>query len=413
MANEEHLEILRQGVDAWNRWRADQRAASHFRVSADLIGADLVETDLSGVDLSDANLRNANLRDADLRDANLRDTYLGDARLVNVDLRGANLGMVCLESGELTRVDLRGADLRSARLSEARLNGVDLRDVNLRGAFLHDAFLRGVELRGADLRGAHLSFANLVNVDLRGTDLRGAELGRSVLCHVLLEGADVTGARAWGTVFSGVDLSGVEGLATVEHRGSSTVGIDTLQLSQGSIPGVFLRGCGVPDRLIEHNRSLRGQPAKHSCFITYANTQENFARQLHDALQDRGIRCWLYEQNIKERDSRIMAQAESFAVTVVDACGVTDKLVVCCCEGLLKSVWAEPLIQAALKPEGRADEQMMIAVDLDGYLFQGWQNDLAPEVRNRLAADFTGWEKDDARFEEQVERVVESLETGQ
>lgn len=49
MANQEHLEILRQGVEVWNRWREE-----HLEILPDLRGADL---------------RGAHLREADLRGA--------------------------------------------------------------------------------------------------------------------------------------------------------------------------------------------------------------------------------------------------------------------------------------------------------------------------------------------------------
>ena len=36
MANQEHLDVLKQGVDVWNNWKS-----KHFEIKADLSGANL------------------------------------------------------------------------------------------------------------------------------------------------------------------------------------------------------------------------------------------------------------------------------------------------------------------------------------------------------------------------------------
>ena len=69
MANPEHLEILKQGVAQWNKWREE-----HANVPLDLYDADLSGTNLSRAYLvasSAANLGRANLSGTDLREANL------------------------------------------------------------------------------------------------------------------------------------------------------------------------------------------------------------------------------------------------------------------------------------------------------------------------------------------------------
>ncbi len=53
MADEKQLEILKRGVDAWNRWRE-----KNYGLSIDLSGADLRDANLRGADLSGANLEN-------------------------------------------------------------------------------------------------------------------------------------------------------------------------------------------------------------------------------------------------------------------------------------------------------------------------------------------------------------------
>jgi len=158
MANKKQLSILKQGVEAWNKWRKEEPDQ---------------EIDLKAANLSWADLKGANLSDAKLNEANLGEANLSHAKLSRADLRGANLSYA-----KLNRANLVGADLELASLCTANLMDADLREVNLIRA----------DLRGADLKGANL----------RDADLRGADLSNSSLVSTMIERATISQSNVYG-----------------------------------------------------------------------------------------------------------------------------------------------------------------------------------------------------------------------
>ncbi len=128
MANPEHLAILKQGFEQWNKWRKE-----HPEVQPDLREAHLSWGHLSFADLRDADLNHADLEGAQLRwaslgKANLGRAYLSGADLGNAQLRGANL------NANLIDANLSGADLQEADFTEALADGTLFADVDLSAA---------------------------------------------------------------------------------------------------------------------------------------------------------------------------------------------------------------------------------------------------------------------------------------
>ena len=91
MSNQEHVDILKQGVEVWNQWRSDYPEIQPNLRSADLRSADLIQANLTSADLLGADLCNADLHDADLIQANLVQVNLASANLRNANLIGADL----------------------------------------------------------------------------------------------------------------------------------------------------------------------------------------------------------------------------------------------------------------------------------------------------------------------------------
>ena len=129
----DYLELIEQGVDAWNRWRAE-----HPHEHPDLESAYLFERSLPGINLSDANLSRAcligtNLAGADLSGANLQGVYAN-----NTNLSGARLAAADLQDGNFIE-----ANLAQANLSDAIIDHANFTHANLQGTCLEGQTLAG------------------------------------------------------------------------------------------------------------------------------------------------------------------------------------------------------------------------------------------------------------------------------
>jgi len=203
MANQEHLNILIQGVDMWNQWRKE-----NVKILPDLGYANLGGADLSRANLGRADLGGAALIDVDLSQANLRGASLGGC-----DLTAANLSQA-----DLSYADLSRAVLSRANLSFTYLNFTYLTDGSLKGAILTDANLKGAILTGANFKGADLSRADLTEATLVRTNLEKATLTD---CNIF-------GISAWSVELKGARQNNL--IITPEKE--PTITVDNLKIAQ-------------------------------------------------------------------------------------------------------------------------------------------------------------------------------------
>ena len=208
MTNQEQLVIMKQGVDVWNRWRAQNVNAL----------VNLNGTDLRNINLKEANLAKVTLKNTDLRGANLEGADLSGSFLIKSDLRSVNLRLANLTDATLKEADLRGVKIEQTNFSGVRCHKADLRGTvfatnNLKGTKFFKTDLRGADFRNAVLPkisffGADLRGANFVNVNLTEANLKGANLDEANLSKANLINADLSGASLIGTIVDKTNLSG-------------------------------------------------------------------------------------------------------------------------------------------------------------------------------------------------------------
>jgi hypothetical protein len=81
----------------------------------------------------------------------------------------------------------------------------------------------------------------------------------------------------------------------------------------------------------------------------------------------------------------------------------------------LTSRWVDSEIEKAFQKEEALTKERekkvlaLIPLNLDGFLFNGWQDGKASRVRGRFAPDFRGWDTDHAKCEELIGQVVRAL----
>lgn len=232
MADEQHLEILRQGVNVWNQWRKNNRGIKPCLNQANLNHASLYQADLNCADLQRADFQRAFLNKVNLRNANLHCAKLQSAKFQEADLSGAKLEGAILKDAKLEGAILNNANLHSTNLKNAFLNNANLqrailKDTNLSNANLYNANLNQANLKDALIKCAFLYSANIANSNLSNANLQSVNLSKVNALATNFEGATLTGAciEDWNinaeTNFQNVkcDYIYLKGIFSKEKRG--------------------------------------------------------------------------------------------------------------------------------------------------------------------------------------------------
>jgi uncharacterized protein YjbI with pentapeptide repeats len=393
MANEEQLSILKQGVDVWNKWKKEQHTKHQ---------SSLLDSGSRVIDIEDFWFRPESGLSFDLSQANIGPADLKGANLSGVNLCQANLYKSDFSGADLAHANLEGANLQGSLLTNVDLWGTNLSKANLNSIILQESLLFTTKLSNADL-----SSADLFNVHFDETDFRGTKWFESKLYH---------------GIFANTDLSECLGLETIEYKGPSELGIETIKNSQGKLPEVFLRGCGLSDWEIEsiklYNPDLSneevnkilykmydlraGQALQVSpLFISYSHGDNAFVDKLESCLNAKGIRFW--------RDSYDM-KAGRMESQIDRAMRLNPTVLLILSERSLQSDWVEHEVRTARALEKGTKRDVLCPVALDdSWKNSPWSKRIMEQVMEYNILDFSAW-KDETKFESTFNKLIDGLE---
>lgn len=351
MANQEHLEILKQGVEAWNNRTRENP---------------LLQADFTGAHFPRANLRRANFHNAHLSRANF------------------------------SNANLEGADLGETNLRRALLNGADLR-----GAILYNADLTDANLSRTNLRYAALVGANLTRAQLERTDLSNAGFGRTEFADVDLStviGLDTARYTAPSTIGTNTLSKSAGNISKFFLRGCglSDWEIECAKLYDPSLSNEEINNIQYRIHDIRVRRAFQINPL----FISYSHSDGAFVDAVERLLVEQGIRFW--------RDVH-HAVAGRLERQIDQAIHINDIVLLVLSEQSTNSDWVEHEVRKAREKEKKTGKDALCPVRIDdSWRTCRWPKRLREQVEEYRILDFTNWQ-DDAHFERMAGRLLEGL----
>jgi hypothetical protein len=232
----------------------------------------------------------------------------------------------------------------------------------------------------------------LVVPNLAGADLSGADLADSIIAY---------------TILGDLDLRDVKGLESVRHFGPSSIGIDTIYKSNGEIPEVFLRGCGVPEEMIAFIRASRAIRF-YSCFISDSTKDQEFADRVYNDLRACGVRCWFAPHDVKG--------GRKLHEQIDEAIRLHEKLHLIISPNTMESEWVKTEISQARARELRDGPKVLFPIQLCSYKeYSNWRcfdtgsgTDHAHEIRSYAIPDFSDWKNHDS-YKREFDKLVRDL----
>lgn len=137
----------------------------------------------------------------------------------------------------------------------------------------------------------------------------------------------------------------------------------------------------------------------HTCVLSYATEDQQFAEKLHTDLQQQGVSCWFAPHDLKTGD-KIRTQ-------IYEAIGKNDKLLIVLSEHSINSLWVEEDEAALDREHQQPGTLMLFPVRIDETVMRttrAW----AIAVRQRYIGDLRQW-NDETTYQRALQRLLRDL----
>jgi hypothetical protein len=225
-----------------------------------------------------------------------------------------------------------------------------------------------------------------------------------------------------GTTFARIKFDETRGLDNLHHVSPSTIGTDTIFFSEGYIPEIFLRGCGLSDWEIESTKlynpyldneeinkilyriyDLRATQALQisPLFISYSHKDSEFVDNLERLLNERGIRHW---RDIHDMKAGRMEKQINLAIRQ------NPTVLLILSEASVQSDWVEHEVRTAREVEKEMGRDVLCPIALDdSWRSSPWPKRVMEQVMEYNILDFSEW-MDDESFGKIFRKLIDGLQ---
>jgi uncharacterized protein YjbI with pentapeptide repeats len=240
MANSEHIKILNQGVNVWNRWRVEnpeiipnlngfylntcesfnRRGRNNISHLKDLNGIDFSYTQLKRSNFKCVDLSNASFIGADILESefshckffnslfslNCKRCRFLDCDIVDCDFEGTNFSHSNFQGTNFTGSDLSWTNCFMVNFSGVTLVNVKFYWANCSMSLFSNAEFNDCQIHGTNFTSCILSDIRMSNVDSVGANFTNTNLTGCYINNSNFTGANFTNADLKRSIFKGCDL---------------------------------------------------------------------------------------------------------------------------------------------------------------------------------------------------------------